>query len=126
MKSLPLPLSLLLVAWCLTAPSHAIDRLPVTDPRPLMLAALDSTSGTAHGILVGESAEAIARRFQSPSPIYIDVTTLRRYRQAGCSRLKVTIWQEGVVLPGAATPRKQTIDIGINYCRDGLPPASLL
>lgn len=124
MSSLPLPL--LFAAWCAMPPAHAIERTPVTDPRPLLIAALDAPTGTAHGILVGESAEAIARRFQSASPIYIDVTTLRRYRQPGCSRLKVAIWQEGVVLPGAAAPRKQTLDIGINYCRDGLPPKSLL
>ncbi|WP_233556204.1 hypothetical protein [Noviherbaspirillum sedimenti] len=122
----PLPLALLLCALTATAPAHAIDRSRVTDPRPLMFAALDAPTGTAYGILVGESADAIARRFQSASPIYIDVTTLRRYRQAGCSRLNVTIWQEGVILPGAAAPKKQAIDIGINYCRDGLPPKSLL
>jgi len=122
----PLPLALLLCALAATAPAHAIDRARVTDPRPLMFAALDAPTGAAHGILVGESAEAIARRFQSTSPIYIDVTTVRRYRQPGCSRLNVAIWQEGVVLPGAAAPRKQTLDIGINYCRDGLPPKSLL
>lgn len=122
----PLPLALLLSALTATAPAQAIERAPVTDPRPLMIAALDAPTGAAHGILVGESAEAIARRFQSASPIYIDVSTVRRYRQAGCSRLKVVIWQKGVVLPGAVTPRKQTLDIGINYCRDGLPPKSLL
>lgn len=116
----------LLCALAATAPAHAIERTPVSDPRPLLIAALAAPTGAAHGILVGESAEAIARRFQSASPIYIDVTTLRRYRQSGCSRLNVAIWQEGVVLPGAAAPRKQTLDIGINYCRDGLPPKSLL
>lgn len=121
-----LPLTLLLSALTATTLAHAIDRTPVTDPRPLMIAALIAPTGAAHGILVGESAEAIARRFQSASPIYIDVTTVRRYRQAGCSRLNVAIWQEGVVLPGAAAPRKQTIDIGINYCRDGLPPKPLM
>lgn len=122
----PLPLALLFAAVAVTAPAHAIERTPVTDPRPLMIDALDAPTGTAHGILVGESADAIARRFQSASPIYIDVSTVRRYRQAGCSRLKVAIWQEDVVLPGAAAPKKQTLDIGINYCRDGLPPKSLM
>jgi len=29
------------------------------------------------------------------------------------------------LLPGATAPRKQTIDFGINYCLDGLPPKSL-
>jgi hypothetical protein len=31
-------------------------------------------------------------------------------------------WQDGVLLPGASGPRRQTIDFGINYCRDGQPP----
>ena len=28
-------------------------------------------------------------------------------------------------LPGSATPRKQTFELGLNYCRDGAPPMSL-
>jgi hypothetical protein len=34
-------------------------------------------------------------------------------------------WQDGVLLPGASSPRRQTIDFGINYCLDGQPPRSL-
>jgi len=99
--------------------------MAVSDARPLMMAAIDSPSGVAHGILIGEAADAITRQFNATSPVYIDVTTDRRYAQAGCSRLKVSFWQEGVLLPGAAAPRKQSIEMGINYCRDGLPPKSL-
>ena len=38
-------------------------------------------------------------------------------------------WQDGVQLPnygagGVQAPRRQTIDFGINYCRDGQPPRS--
>ena len=62
---------------------------------------------------------------QANTPISIDVTTDKRYRQPGCSRLKVTFWQDGVWLPGAQAPRKQSIEFGINYCLDGLPPKSL-
>nr|WP_038213254.1 hypothetical protein [Xenophilus azovorans] len=101
-------------------------RTPVPDARPVMLSALQSADGTAHGVLTGEIADAITQRFEATSPIYIDVTTERRYRQPGCSRLKVSFWQEGVRLPEAKAPRKQTIEFGINYCLDGLPPRSLL
>lgn len=90
-----------------------------------MIAAIDSPNGAAYGVLVGDTAAAITRQFKGNSPIYIDVSTERRYTQAGCSRLKLLFWQEGVLLPGAATPRKQTLEMGINYCRDGLPPKSL-
>jgi len=111
----------------LASPVRADDvsRAPVPDARPVMLAALQATDGQAHGILTGEMADAITRRFGATSPIYIDVTTEKRYAQPGCGRLKVTFWQEGVLLPGATTPRRQTMDFGIDYCLDGRPPQSL-
>lgn len=107
-----------------TSPSH-LHRTPVKDARLLMMTALQTPEGQAHGVLVGESADAISQRFKSNTPIFIDVTTEKRYRQIGCSRLKVTFWQDGVWLPGAQAPRKQSIEFGINYCLDGLPPKSL-
>ncbi|MCB2020384.1 MAG: hypothetical protein KDG44_06250 [Burkholderiaceae bacterium] len=103
----------------------ADDRVPVQDARQLLIAAIDTPSGEAHGVLVGEIANAITQRFRGTTPIFIDVTTERRYTQAGCSRLKVRFWQDGVQLPGVPAPRRQTIDFGINYCRDGRPPKSL-
>ena len=109
------------------APVIADDllRASVSDPRPVMLAALQSVNGEAHGILSGEIAEALTQRFAATSPIHIDVTTEKRYTQAGCARLKVRFWQDGVLLPGASSPRRQTMDFGINYCLDGRPPQSL-
>lgn len=99
-------------------------RTPVPDARPVLLGALQSSDGTAHGVLVGELAETITRHFRASSPIFIDVSTERRYRQPGCSRLKVLFWQDGVHLPEAAAPRRQTIEFGIDYCLDGRPPQS--
>ena len=101
------------------------ERMPVPDARPVMLAALQSADGLAHGVLTGEMADAISKRFGATSPIYIDVTTEKRYAQAGCARLNVRFWQDGVLLPGASSPRRQTMDFGINYCLDGRPPQSL-
>jgi hypothetical protein len=107
------------------AGSHADPvRTPVPDARPVLLGALQSSDGTAHGVLVGELADAITRHFQASSPILIDVSTEKRYQQAGCSRLKVLFWQDGVHLPGVQAPRRQTIEFGIDYCLDGLPPRS--
>ena len=102
-----------------------VPRAQVSDPRPVMLAALQSVNGEAHGILSGEIADALTQRFAATSPIYIDVTTEKRYAQAGCARLNVRFWQDGVLLPGASSPRRQTMDFGINYCLDGRPPQSL-
>ena len=115
----------LLATLALPAFADDVRRTPVPDARPVMLAALQATDGQAHGILTGEMADAITKRFGATSPIYIDVTTEKRYAQPGCSRLKVTFRQEGVLLPGALSPRRQTMDFGINYCLDGRPPQSL-
>ena len=114
-----------LAAFASTVLADDVLRAPVPDARPLMLAALQATDGQAHGILTGEMADAITKRFGATSPIYIDVATEKRYTQAGCSRLKVTFWQDGVRLPGATAPRRQTMDFGIDYCLDGRPPQSL-
>ena len=117
--------TLLLVALVPSVRADSLVRTPVPDPRPLMLAALQASDGQAHGLLTGDIADAITRRFNASSPIYIDVATERRYAEAGCARLKVTFWQEGVQLPRAAGSRRQTVEFGINYCLDGLPPRSL-
>jgi len=107
------------------AEALAQNRTPVQDVKLLLVAAIDAPSGQAQGVLVGAIADAITQRFGGTTPIYIDVSTERRYAQAGCSRLKVRFWQDGVQLPGAPAPRRQTIDFGINYCRDGQPPKAL-
>lgn len=106
-------------------PAFAQPRVAVPDARQLLIAAIDASDGQAHGILTGELADAITQRFKATTPIHVDVSTERRYVQEGCRRLRVSFWQDGVVLPGAKAPRRQTIDFGINYCRDGMPPKSL-
>lgn len=108
-----------------TSQSFPPARTQVPDARPLMLAAIAAADGKAMGVLTGKEAEAITAHFAATSPIYIDVTTQRRYRQTGCSRLKVLFWQEGLHIKAGMPPRKQTIEFGINYCSDGRPPRSL-
>lgn len=108
-----------------TPPGAPTARAQVPDARPVMLAAIAASDGKAMGVLTGKEAEAITAHFAATSPIYIDVTTQRRYRQPGCSRLKVLFWQEGVHIKADMPPRKQTIEFGINYCSDGRPPRSL-
>ena len=116
----------LAIALALSSPiATAQERIAVSDARPLLLAAIDAPDGRAHGVLSGPTADAITARFKATSPVYIDVSTERRYAQPGCRRLKLSFWQDGVQLPGAPGPRRQTIDFGLNYCRDGLPPRSL-
>ena len=120
------PVLLMAAVLCTVGLAHAQQRVAVRDAKLLLIAAIDAPSGRAQGVLVGEVADAITQRFQGTTPIYIDVSTERRYAQAGCSRLQVSFWQDGVQLPGAPSPRRQVIDFGIDYCRDGQPPKSLL
>ena len=120
------PVLVLAAALGAVGVAHAQQRVAVRDAKQLLIAAIDAPSGQAQGVLVGEDADAITQRFQGTTPIYIDISTERRYAQAGCSRLKVSVWQDGVQLPGSPSPRRQAIDFGIDYCRDGRPPKSLL
>lgn len=101
------------------------DRMQTDDLRKLMTSAIEAGNGQSHGILTGEMVDVISRHFQATSPIYIDISTERRYAQAGCSRLKVVFRQEGIQLPGQPVPKTETVEMGINYCRDGQPPRSL-
>ncbi len=117
--------ALLVALLCQVAAWAEPVRTPVPDARQVLLAALQAADGAAHGVLTGEMAEAITQHFRTTSPIYIDVSTERRYRQPGCSRLKVLFWQEDVHLPATAAPRRQSVEFGINYCLDGLAPQSL-
>lgn len=102
-----------------------LSRRPVTEVKPLMLEAIDSPSGDAHGRLTGELVDAISRQFKTSAPLNVDVTTLARYAEEGCRRLAVLIWQEDVRLRAEATGARQSVEFGINYCRNGLPPRSL-
>ena len=119
------PLIAFAAASVATAQPADGGRVPVTDVRVLMIAALDSPTGTAQGVLTSKDAESITRHFKATGPILIDVSTVKRYAQAGCARLKLSFAQDGVQLPGQTAPRRSTVDFGINYCRDGQPPKSL-
>ena len=115
-------------AATLLAASVAIaqaQRISTSDVSTLLRQAILAADGNAHGTLTGAEVQAITRHFQATSPISIDVQTQRRYAQAGCSRLRVTFSQEGVLLPAAPGPRRQSIEFGIDYCLDGQPPKDL-
>ncbi len=101
-------------------------RRPVTEVKPLLIEAIDSPVGEAHGSLTGEVVDAIGHQFQTSAPINVDVKTLTRYAQEGCRRLSVLIWQDNVRLRPEAAGARQSVEFGINYCRTGLPPRSLV
>ncbi|QBE66296.1 hypothetical protein [Pseudoduganella lutea] len=115
----------LLLVLDVSAMEGAAARTPVEQFAPLLRTALDSPDGTARGMLTGGLAAAISRQYQTSAPIHIDVSTIVRYRQQGCARLRVEVAQDGVRLNTTATSGKQHLRFELNYCRDGLPPRSL-
>ena len=107
------------------ADALAIERLKVTDIKPLLIAALDR--GEAHGVLVGEAAQWTAEHFKTTAPIEIDVKTVKPLSRPGCRRLAITTAQDGVWdynrEQRAAAPERQVFTWMVNYCRDGSLPS---
>lgn len=102
----------------------AIERLKVTDIRPILAAALDR--GEAHGVLVGKAAQWTAQYFKTTAPIEIDVKTVKPLSRPGCTRLAITTAQEGVWdfnrEERASAPERKAFTWMVNYCRDGSLP----
>jgi hypothetical protein len=96
----------------------------VEDLRPLLIQAIDASSGTSSGILAGPLAQVLRSRAISTDPLHVDVTTLKAYREPGCKRLNVQFRQSNVKL-GNDSPVDRELAFQLNYCRDGRPPRSL-
>ncbi len=94
------------------------------DLRPFLVAAIDASDGRAAGTLAGPFAELLHSRGISAAPLFVEVTTLRAYREPGCKRLNVQ-FRQGAVKVGDAPPIDREIAFQLNYCRDGQPPRTL-
>ena len=95
-----------------------LARIQVTEIKPLLIRAIEQ--GSAHGVLVGEAATYLRQKFDSSTPIEIDVRSLHALPQPGCSRLEVTTRQKDV-LEKAKRDDKELI-YQVSYCRDGRFP----
>lgn len=105
-------LGLLLVTGCV-ASAHA------NTVRDYMIRALDG--GTVSGELHDSTARMWQLKSGSSAPVRIHVTKIKDYKQAGCGRLKVTLWQDGVpTKDGKQTTAAMPFEM--NLCRDGSPP----
>ena len=71
----------------------------------------------AQGVLVGDIADAITRRLQGTTPIYIDVTTERRYAQADVvvirfpDRKAADGWHSSAAYQALVPLRRQAADV---------------
>jgi hypothetical protein len=99
-------------------PSETSPRQAVTDLKLLLARA--AAEGSAHGTLTGPSAQAIARRFQTDTPIEIDVRRIQRLPQPGCGRLDVITRQRDVTQAGKRGDQEMVYQL--SYCADGRFP----
>lgn len=89
--------------------------------KALMMRALNSHAGVARGIVEGKEADKIHETTGSYDPLRGEVTTIRRYKEEGCSRLAVKLTQPN-------TPTQQgtktdfVLSFELNLCQSGMPP----
>jgi hypothetical protein len=100
------------------ADAAAIERIAVSEIKPLLMRAAEQ--GVAYGVLGGTGAAYVQRRFDTTSPIEIDVRRLRALPQAGCGRLEVTTRQRAVLVAGQR--QDQELVYQLSYCADGRFP----
>ena len=100
------------------AAAEPAARVEVTGIKPLLVRAIEQ--GSAHGVLVGEPASYVRQKFDSSSPIEIDVRALHALPQPGCSRLEVTTRQKDV-LENTKRGDKELV-YQVSYCREGRFP----
>ena len=100
------------------AAAQPLARTQVTEIKPLLIRAIEQ--GSAHGVLVGEAATYLRQKFDSSTPIEIDVRSLHALPQAGCSRLEVTTRQKDVLEKTKRDDKELVYQL--SYCRDGRFP----
>ncbi len=87
----------------------------------LLMQALSAPDGKARGIVEGKEADAIHTATGASDPVRAEVSTLMRFKQAGCSRLAVKLIQ-----PNTPTKSGTKTDFALNYelnlCQNGMPP----
>jgi len=116
MRLLAVTLASLLLAQ--PASGEPIARTPVSGIKPLLVQAIDE--GSAYGVLIGEAATYVRQKFDTRTPIEIDVRALHELPQRGCSRLEVTTRQKDVLEKGKRGDRELVYQV--SYCRDGRFP----
>ena len=95
--------------------ASSIDRIAVTEVKPLLMQA--AAQGEAHGILGGPGADYVRRKFDATTPIEIDVRRMHTLPQAGCGRLEVTTRQRDVLENG--TRHDEVLTYQLSFCSDG-------
>ena len=61
--------------------------------KALLMQALDAPDGKAKGIVAGKEADAIHAATGASDPVRAEVSTIKKFKQEGCSRLAVRLVQ---------------------------------
>lgn len=108
---------LLMIAQC----SPALAAQPAS-VKALLMQAMDSPDGASRGIIEGQEADRIHAVTGASDPVRAEVSTIRKFKQEGCRRLKLRLVQ-----PNAPTRDGKHVDFALDYelnlCRDGSPPS---
>lgn len=90
--------------------------------KALLMQALNAPDGKAKGVIEGQEADKIHAVTGASDPVKAEVSTIRKFKQEGCSRLKLRLIQ-----PNAPTKDGKRVDFALDYelnlCRDGSPPS---
>ena len=109
---------LILTGMALSMAAKATDGVRV---KVLLMEALSNASGSARGIVEGQEADKIHEVTGSGDPTSCVVTTIKRFKEAGCSRLSIKLIQ-----PNTPTQQGTKTDFTLNYemnlCQNGRPP----
>ena len=92
-----------------------------TSVKPLFLQALDDPHATIQGEMIGTLADKFRSTTKSESPVIATVTTVKQFNQPGCSRLNLRLEQANV-MDKTGKPFTYSMNMGINYCKNGSPP----
>jgi hypothetical protein len=96
------------------------------DVRALMISAIDAFDGRAGAELDGAAAQKIRDAIGEPKArILVEITTVKRFKQEGCSRLKVRFTAPETRLKtsdGGTQPMDWAMTL--NMCKNGMPPSN--
>jgi hypothetical protein len=98
-----------------TQRADSVERTAVTEVKPLLVEAAER--GEAYGVLGGPGADYVRRRFDTTTPIEIDVRRLHKLPQPGCGRLEVTTRQRAVL--ESTSRHDQILTYQVSFCSDG-------
>lgn len=129
-------ITVMTIVMCAGGSTHAESEQPQDNPygqaaiqqamnslqvlAPLLVEAINK--GESHATLGGPISDYMKRSNMSSEPLRVNVTTIKKFKQPGCSRLNIQFLQDNVTVPGETKPRNREIDYQLNYCVDGRPP----